>query len=88
MKLEVEQAKLNLKDSYTRIEIAQSALKQAEENLRVSTDNYETGMEVITDHLMAQTEWQKAHSELIDAKVDFKLKESAYLKATAKLAIK
>lgn len=88
LQLEIEQAKLNLNDSYTRIEMANNALNQAEENLKVSNDNYEIGMEVISDRLTAQTLWQQSYSELIDAKIDFKLKETEYLKASAKLVVK
>ena len=65
----------------------ETALEQAEENLRVTRDNYEVGMETMTGYLMAQTEWQQAYSELIDSKSDFKIKETVWLKATGKLEI-
>ncbi|SHF05136.1 Outer membrane protein TolC [Mariniphaga anaerophila] len=87
MKLEAEQAKLNLQLAWERIRMNETALEQAEENLRVARDNYEVGMETITDLLMAQTNWQQASGELIDSRADFKLKETAWLKATGKLGI-
>lgn len=78
--LETEQAKLNLIDAYSRVEMSKEALKQAKENLRVSKDNYELGMETIVNLLEAQTHWQKTYSEHIDALADFKVKESNYLR--------
>lgn len=81
MQLEIEQAKLNLKDGSTRVKMSEEALVQAEENLKESNDNYELGMEILPNLLEAQTQWQQAYSEIIDAKADYKLKESALLKA-------
>ena len=81
MKLEIEQARLNVLDAQTRVQLAQESLKQADENLRVHTDNYEVGMAVLTDLLEAQAQWQQVYSELIEAKADMKLKETAWQKA-------
>ena len=86
LQLEIEQARLNLKVSYQRIQMSEKALQQAGENLRVTRDNYEVGMETLSELLMAQTNWQEAFSHLIDAKTDFKLKETAWLKATGRLS--
>jgi outer membrane protein TolC len=85
LQLETEQARLNLQLAWERIQMNETALKQAEENLRVTRDNYEVGMETITELLMAQTNWHKAFSELIDSKADFRLKETAWLKASGRL---
>lgn len=85
LQLEVEQARLNLNLAYERIQMSETALNQAEENLRVTQDNYEVGMEKLTDLLKAQTQWQEAHSNLIDAKTDLKIKKTNWLKATGKL---
>jgi len=85
LQLEAEQSRLNLQLARERIQINITALEQAEENLRVARDNYELGMETITELLIAQTQWQQAFSELIDSKTDFKMKETAWLKATGKL---
>jgi outer membrane protein TolC len=78
---------LNLQLAWERIQLNETALEQAEENLRVTRDNYEVGMETITEYLIAQTQWQQAFSELIDSKTDFKIKETAWLKVTGNLAI-
>lgn len=85
MKLEIEQARLSVLDAQTRVQLAQESLKQADENLRVHTDNYELGMSVLTDLLEAQTQWQQVYSELIESKADMKLKETAWSKAKGTL---
>lgn len=86
LQLEAEQSRLNLQLALERIHMNEFALQQAEENLRVIRNNYETGMETITELLMAQTSWQQASSELIDSRVDFRIKETAWMKATGKLS--
>lgn len=85
LELQIEQAKLNLQDALLRISISEKALEQSNENLRISTDNYELGFETISDLLMARLEWQKTYSDLIDATTDFKIKEATYLKVTGRL---
>jgi outer membrane protein TolC len=83
--LEIENAKLALHDAYYRIEIAELALGQAIENLRVCNDNYELGNELLSDLLIAQTQWQLASNELLEAKIDFRLQETEYLRVTSQL---
>ncbi len=51
----------------------------------MSNDNYEVGKELITDRLIAQTQWEKAYNELIEAKTAYKLRETEYLRVTASL---
>ncbi len=85
MTLETEQARLNLRDARLRAEMARSAIEQAEENLRVTSDNYEVGMGLLTDLLEAQAHWQNSRSEQIEARADLRLKESAWLKVSGQL---
>lgn len=80
--LEIEQARLNYEDAWVCVEMTRKALDQAEENMKVSDDNYDLGMETIVNVLEAKAEWQKAYSEKIDALTDFKIKERKYLKVT------
>jgi len=81
MELEIAQAHFNLKDALARVEMTMLGLEQADENLKVSKDQYELGMETLTNHLEAQAQWQKAHADLIEAKGDFKINETRYLKS-------
>lgn len=85
LELQIKQAKLNLKDAFTRISISEKAFEQSKENLRISNDNYDLGFETLSDLLMAKVEWQKAYNDLIDAKTDYKIKETIYLKTTGRL---
>ncbi|HRW62902.1 MAG TPA: TolC family protein [Bacteroidales bacterium] len=82
LQLEIEQARLNLLDAKTRVEMTNKSLEQANENLRISQDNYNLGMETIVNLLEAQAEWQKAYANKIDALTDLKIKESNYLRVT------
>ncbi|MFA9392648.1 MAG: TolC family protein [Prolixibacteraceae bacterium] len=85
MQLEIEQARLNFTDAQVRVYLADESLIAARENLKESNDNYELGMETLPNLLEAQAQWQQANSETIDAKTDYKLKETAYLKAIGEL---
>jgi len=87
LQLDIEQARLNLLDALTRIEISRAAVEQADENVRVSKDNYELGMETLAGMLEAQAGWQKAYSSLIDARADYKIKESYFMKVTNTLKV-
>lgn len=82
LQLEIEQARLNLLDAKTRVQMTNKSLEQANENLRISQDNYNLGMETIVNLLEAQAQWQKAYSNKIDALTDLKIKESNYLRVT------
>lgn len=84
LQLEIEQARLNLLDAKSRVEMTNKSLEQANENLRISQDNYNLGMETIVNLLEAQAQWQKAYSNKIDALTDLKIKESNYLRVTSR----
>ena len=83
MLLEIARARYNIED--TRVTLTRKSLCQAEENLTVSKNQYEVGMETITNYLEAQAQWQKAWSDWIDAKAELRLSETKYLKATGRL---
>ena len=76
LQLETEQARLAYADAFTRVQLSFKTLEQADENMRISDDNYSLGMETIVNLLEAKAEWQKAYSNKIDALTDFKVKES------------
>ncbi len=85
MQLEMEQARLNLLDAFTCIQLAGNTLENASENLKQSENNYKLGMETLANLLEAQAEWQKAYSNKIDALTDYKIKESRFCQLTNKL---
>lgn len=83
--LEVQQAWLELNQSAKRIELSGASLEQAEENLRLSNDRLKAGTIIGKDVLEAQTLWQQAYSDIIDAKVEYKVNEANYKKALGEL---
>jgi len=85
IELEIKQAELNMTDAFTRINMCDEALEQTKENLRIMTDRYELELETLPALLEAQAQWQNAYSELINARIDFRIKETEYLKAIGEL---
>ncbi|WP_421918443.1 TolC family protein [Marinifilum sp.] len=84
--LEVQQAYFNLQEAYQQKELADISMSQAEENVQITKNSFYEGLANATEMLDAQAFWQQAHTELIDAKINFKLKESGFLKAKGELA--
>lgn len=86
MELEVAAARFGIQDAETRIKMAKNALLQAEENLRISNNQYKVGMESLTNLLEAQAQWQEARTQWVEAKAALKMSETQYLKAIGRLA--
>ncbi len=85
MELEVAAARFGILDAQTRVKMTQNALLQAGENLRISKDQYEVGLETLTNLLEAQAQWQEAWSQWVEAKARLHLSETQYLKAIGRL---
>ena len=85
MQLEVARARYNVEEAATRVNLTQKSLSQAKENLQVSKNRFEVGMETITNYMEAQAQWQRAWSDWIDARAELRLSETYYLKATGRL---
>jgi outer membrane protein TolC len=85
MDIEVQRAVLNLGDGYRMVQTAETGLGQAEENLRVMTDRYNASMCTLTDLLDAQSQWQQAESNLIEARTQYKIYETEYRRAVGTL---
>ena len=85
LNIEVQQAIRNVQDGYELIRTAEKGLRQAEENLRVMRNRYAASMSPLTDLLDAQSQWQQAESNLIEAQTQYKIYETEYLRATGAL---
>ena len=85
MSLEVEQAIRNVEDGYRLIQTAELALRQAEENLRVTRNRHTAQLAPLTDLLDAQSQWQQAESNLIEAQTQYRIYEAEYLRSTGRL---
>lgn len=85
MSLEVEQAIRNVEDGYRMIQTAELALRQAEENLRVMRNRHAAQMAPLTDLLDAQSQWQQAASNRIEAQTQYRIYQTEYLRASGRL---
>lgn len=83
--IEVQQAIRNVQDGFLLIRTAETGLQQADENLRVMRNRYAASMAPLTDLLDAQSQWQQAESNLIEAQTQYKIYETEYLRATGRL---
>ncbi len=85
MLLELTQAANELDEARLESDIAERSLEQAEENMRVSKNQYEVGLETLSDHLEAQALWQQAYQTRVDARFKLYVGYIAYLKASGSL---
>jgi outer membrane protein TolC len=83
--LETTLALQALEESRAEVTLARRSLEQASENLKVSAAQHALGLETISDHLVAQALWQKAHATLVEARATLQLNTTRYLKATNQL---
>lgn len=83
--IQVQQAIRNVEDGYRMVQTAEVGLQQADENLRIMRNRYAVSMSPLTDLLDAQSQWQQAESNLIEAQTQYKIYETEYLRATGRL---
>lgn len=81
MLLQLTQAVNNLDEAHMERQLAERALRQAEENMRVSRSHYEAGLETLSDYLEAQLLWQQAYQQQVEAAYSLYLRYVEYRKA-------
>jgi len=81
MELELARALDKCDESELEVQLTVRSLEQAQENMKVSGDQYNVGMESLADFLEAQAVWQRAWAEHINAKTRQRLNQTYYLKA-------
>ncbi|MCQ2310484.1 MAG: TolC family protein [Paludibacteraceae bacterium] len=64
---------------------AKANIKSAEENLRFAKEAYDEGVATATDVMMAQTAWENAYTEKIDAAVTLRMAELTFRQHTGML---
>ena len=79
--LQITQSQFKVKEAKKKLNMAQKNIKSAEENLRCANLGFKEGVMDITDVMTAQTAWQKAQSQKIDAEIDVKLTQIGLNKA-------
>ncbi|SFU46495.1 Outer membrane protein TolC [Pustulibacterium marinum] len=85
LKVGIMQSWYNLEDAFKQIEYAQENVAFAEENLKVQRDNYNSGLNNLTDLLDAQRTKQEAATALVTAYANFEIMEMTYLFRTDQL---
>lgn len=85
MTLELTQCANNVSESALEVEITRKSAEVAAENLKMSKQQYEVGVEPLSDYLEAQAIWQKALADEIEARYQYFLAYSKYRKATGML---
>ena len=79
--LEVNRAALNLRKSRQKLSLAQLAVEQADENLRVVTDKYRAGLATSTELLDAEVALLQVQTQLSGARVELALSRAALARA-------
>jgi outer membrane protein TolC len=82
MEMQTNQAWFNLEQSWLRINMAQTALSDAEANLKVTQDYYEAGLVALSDLLEAQTLLKQSRDELTDSRVEYRINLVTYRQLT------
>lgn len=82
--LQIEQAKNELQENRDQIKLAEKAVEQANENLKITNDNYRTGNIGISDLLEAQALLQSTKDNLTNAQCNYQVSVSKYLQAIGK----
>lgn len=71
--LQVQQADFRMDEAYKRLNMATSNLTSAEENLRCANVGFKEGVMQTTDVMEAQTAWQAAQTQKIDAEIEVRM---------------
>ena len=82
MEMQTNQAWFNLEQSWLRITMAQTALSDAEANLKITEDYYEAGLVALSDVLEAQTLLKQSRDELTDSRVEYRINLVNYQQLT------
>ena len=79
--LQITQSQFKVKEAQKKLSMAMKNIDSAEENLRCANLGFKEGVMEVTDVMAAQTAWQQAQSQKIDAEIDVKLTQVGLNKA-------
>ena len=85
MRLELAQADNNFAEAQTELSITERNLLQADENMRMVRQQYEAGLEPLSQLLDAQAMWQQASANHVKAKCQLQVAHTKLLKAQGNL---
>lgn len=79
--LQITQSQFKVKEAQKKLNMAMKNIASADENLRCANLGFKEGVMEVTDVMAAQTAWQKAQNQKIDAEIDVKLTQVGLNKA-------
>jgi outer membrane protein TolC len=82
--LQMQQGLNMLNEAYKQVQLTKTSIGQAEENLRVTQNNYEAGMVNVSDMLEAQAQLQQSRDKYTDALTQYKIAKVNYLQVTGR----
>jgi len=82
--LQMQKAWQDFIDARKQVLLSEEANTQADENLKVNQDSYNNGMSNLSDLLEAQALQQQTNEQVIEAKVGYRNKQTAYLQITGR----
>jgi outer membrane protein TolC len=85
IELQIEQTRYKLSEAHKRLATAIQNLTSANENLRCANIGFREGVIETTEVMAAQTAWQKAQTQKIDAEIEVKLAQVGLKKALGRL---
>lgn len=83
--LQIEQCKFKLTQAQKSLISARKNMASADENLRCANIGFKEGVMTVTDVMAAQTAWQKAQSQKVDAEIEVRLAKVSLQKALGEL---
>ena len=83
--LQVRQSNFKVNEAYKKLTMAQSNVANADENLRMANLGFKEGTVSFTTVMEAQTAWQLAQSQKIDAEIGVKISQVELQKALGTL---
>ena len=85
MSLQVSQQRFKVDEAGKRLVMAEKNIRSAEENLRCANVGFKEGVMQTTDVIAAQTAWQQAQSQKIDAEIEVRMSQMGLKKALGKM---
>jgi outer membrane protein TolC len=82
--LQMQQSRNTLDETYRQVELAETSIRQAEENLKISLDNYKAGLVNVSDMLEAQAMVQSACDNLANILSGYQIAKARYLQVTGR----
>ena len=83
--LQVEQERFKVREAYRRLELSSKHVASAEESLRCASLGFREGVMNLSEVMTAQTAWESAHTQKIDAEIEVQLSLLGLRKALGKI---